>query len=216
MTQIEQILNYLWSIAPEGATNSRIAQALDSRSHQGVYMTTQNLTHSRRIRGEQVGKIWTFYALDAPEIELAMAMPPPRAGLSKTAKLSPAGFESLARPVMCREFGVTDLPPGKAGSVPKEFDYVSSDGRIVGDAKYYTLVGGTGLPPAKFSIIAEHIWLLEKTGVQVTSRGLSSLSAAEKRLSPRTVLREIAAEKNLHEPVCRLQLNFSFKKLQML
>jgi replication initiation and membrane attachment protein DnaB len=58
--------------------------------------------------------------------------------------------------------------------------------------------------------------LLEKTGVQVTSRGLSSLSAAEKRLSPRTVLREIAAEKNLHEPVCRLQLNFSFKKLQML
>jgi len=27
----------------------------------------------------------------------------------------------------------------------------------------FSLVGGVGLPPAKFSIIAEHVWLLEKT-----------------------------------------------------
>jgi hypothetical protein len=38
---------------------------------------------------------------------------------------------------------------------------------MVGDAKYFTLVGGTGLPPAKFSIIAEHVWLLEKTPANV-------------------------------------------------
>jgi hypothetical protein len=48
--------------------------------------------------------------------------------------------------------------------VPKIFDLVSEDRRIVGDAKFYTLVNGIALPPAKFAIIAEHVWLLEKTG----------------------------------------------------
>ena len=47
--------------------------------------------------------------------------------------------------------------------VRKQFDFVSPDRQVVGDAKYYTRVGGIGLPPAKFSIIAEHVWLLEKT-----------------------------------------------------
>ncbi|MCK5582489.1 MAG: hypothetical protein KAI33_01800, partial [Elusimicrobiales bacterium] len=37
------------------------------------------------------------------------------------------------------------------------------DGSIIGDAKYFTLVHGRSLPPAKFSVIAEHVWLLEKT-----------------------------------------------------
>jgi hypothetical protein len=39
----------------------------------------------------------------------------------------------------------------------------------VGDAKYYTLVGGKRLLPAKFSVIAEHVWLLEKTEALGTS-----------------------------------------------
>lgn len=51
--------------------------------------------------------------------------------------------------------------------MPQRFDFVSPDQRIVGDAKYYTLVGGVGLPPAKFSIIAEHVWLLERTAAPV-------------------------------------------------
>ena len=29
---------------------------------------------------------------------------------------------------------------------------------------YYPSVDGLGLPPAKFSIVAEHVWLMEKTG----------------------------------------------------
>jgi hypothetical protein len=56
------------------------------------------------------------------------------------------------------------LTAGQAPGVPKAFDMVSQDGRVVGDAKYYTLVGGERLPPAKFATIAEHVWLLEKTG----------------------------------------------------
>ena len=53
--------------------------------------------------------------------------------------------------------------PGKLSGVRKEFDFVSGDQNVVGDAKYYTLVRGKYLPPAKFSVIAEHVWLLEKT-----------------------------------------------------
>ena len=45
---------------------------------------------------------------------------------------------------------------------------VSADCDIVGDAKYLTLVRGQRLPPAKFSVIAEHVWLLEKTGAPMT------------------------------------------------
>lgn len=58
----------------------------------------------------------------------------------------------------------TELLPGEAGGVPKKFDLVSGDGAVVGDAKFYTLVRGSGLPPAKFATIAEYVWLLEKTG----------------------------------------------------
>ncbi|MFN2242037.1 MAG: hypothetical protein ACK2U2_07105, partial [Anaerolineae bacterium] len=48
------------------------------------------------------------------------------------------------------------------------WDMVSPDGDIVGDAKYFTLVHGQRLPPAKFSVIGEHVWLLEKTEAPTT------------------------------------------------
>lgn len=71
-------------------------------------------------------------------------------------------FEILAARAMSNHFGVA-LTAGRAAAVPKKFDLVSADGSIVGDAKFYTLVGGRRLPPAKFATIAEHVWLLEKT-----------------------------------------------------
>ena len=52
-------------------------------------------------------------------------------------------------------------------NVAKVWDMVSADGNIVGDAKYYTLVRGSALPPAKFATIAEHVWLLEKTNARI-------------------------------------------------
>lgn len=57
----------------------------------------------------------------------------------------------------------TPLAKGKVSGIHKIFNLVSEDESIVGDAKYFTLVRGRSLPPAKFSIIAEHVWLLEKT-----------------------------------------------------
>lgn len=75
---------------------------------------------------------------------------------------SPKEFEDRARASLSVHFG-NALNPRAIDDVPKVFDFVSSDGQIAGDAKYYSLVKGTGLPPAKFSAIAEHVWLLGHT-----------------------------------------------------
>ena len=78
------------------------------------------------------------------------------------ADFNSAQFERLAGEVMSAHFGV-ELRPGRVAGVLKKFDFASNDQEIVGDAKYYTLVRGSGRPSAKFSTIAEHVWLLEKT-----------------------------------------------------
>ena len=71
-------------------------------------------------------------------------------------------LETVARRVLSDHYAV-DLTAGSLPGIAKLLDFVSPDRRVVGDAKYFSLVGGVGLPPAKFSIIAEHVWLLEKT-----------------------------------------------------
>lgn len=81
--------------------------------------------------------------------------------------MSPAAFEDMARKALSKHYGMP-LAPGRAPGVPKLFDLVSADWQVVGDAKYFTLVGGERMPPAKFSLIAEHVWLLEKTGAPRT------------------------------------------------
>ena len=62
-------------------------------------------------------------------------------------QLSPRAFEDLARSVVGNYLDVP-LKPWQVSGVPKEFDLVSPDGSIVGDAKYFTLVRGQRLPPA--------------------------------------------------------------------
>jgi len=170
-TNKERILDYLWSISPDWATNGQIREATGINSHQQVYMLTQELRGKRLIQGEQHGKEWIFWADESPIVQLAS---PGAASMREVfgqteSQLSPPAFEELARSVMSEHFGVP-LVSGQSPGVPKEFDMVSSDGDIVGDAKYFTLVQGQRLPPAKFSVIAEHVWLLEKT--QATIRFL--------------------------------------------
>jgi len=74
-----------------------------------------------------------------------------------------SSFEERARRVLGQHYGVS-LAPGSVPGVHKKFDLVSPDKQIVGEAKYYSLVNGTHLPPAKLAIISEYVWLLEKTG----------------------------------------------------
>ena len=153
MTQAERVLDYLWSIAPNGATNGELARSLGIRSHQTVYMLTRQLLHQGRIRGELSGTIWVFHVAEEPSTTLGSGP----AWTKDTA--SAAQFEVLGRRVLSEHYAA-HLAPGSVPGVAKLFDFVSPDRRIVGAAKYFSLVGGVGLPAAKFSIIAEHVWLL--------------------------------------------------------
>ncbi|MEI8285020.1 MAG: hypothetical protein WCG52_08500 [bacterium] len=45
---------------------------------------------------------------------------------------------------------------------PKKFDMVSHDAKIIGDAKYLTLVKEKFTPLAKFMVIAGHVWILKE------------------------------------------------------
>lgn len=159
-TNKQRVLDYLWSVGPQGATNSDIRAATDIQSHQQVYMLTQELRAEGAIRGVQRGREWFFYADDD---RIGAAPTPSRKLAPCTASgLSASQFEILARDVMSRHYSVP-LRERQVAGIPKRFDFVSDDETIMGDAKYFSLVGGQRLPPAKFSVIAEHVWLLEKS-----------------------------------------------------
>jgi len=70
-------------------------------------------------------------------------------------------FEKFAQIRMSQHYKV-NLSHGKKDDWPKLFDMVSDDYTIVGDAKYLSMVRGQYLPPAKLSVISEHVWMLEK------------------------------------------------------
>ena len=167
MTHAENILNYLWSIAPDGATNGELARALGIASQQTVYMTTQDLQRRGLLRAEQRERTWVFSAVEMEPSSLALGRTPAGATAAASDTLSPQEFEALSRRVLGDHFGV-ELASGSVPRVRKRFDFVSPDGQVVGDARYSTLAGGPRLPAAKFSVIAEHVWLLEKTGAPVT------------------------------------------------
>lgn len=160
----DRVLAYLQSTTPQRATNSDIRHNLGAQHHAQVFQATRLLMESGQIHGQRYGNEWVFWAdavsrhVESPVI--ADLIEPPTARAKPV--MDSRTFEEVARKVMSEYFG-THLPRGEAHGVPKLFDMVSADGQIVGDAKYYTMVGGERLPPAKFSVIAEHVWLLEKT-----------------------------------------------------
>lgn len=136
-TNKERVLDYFWSIAPDYATNGKIREATGIRSHQQVYLLTQELMHAGRIRGEQRGREWVFRADESPVVQLTSPgrAAPAEVHAETDKKLSPCEFEELARSVMSAYLGVP-LVAGQVPGVPKQFDMVSPDGEIVGDAKY--------------------------------------------------------------------------------
>jgi len=164
-TNQECILDYLWSISPDCATNGQVRKVTGIASHQQVYTLTQELMRTRQIRGEQRSREWVFWVDESSAAQFASPGWPAggEAAPHAQGQLSPTAFEKLARAVLGRHFDTT-LMPGQVPGVPKSWDIVSAGGSIIGDAKYFTLVHGQRLPPAKFSVIAEHVWLLEKTG----------------------------------------------------
>ncbi len=75
MTYVQRVLDFLWSIAPDGATNDLLPRRLGIRSQQTVYMLTQQLMATGRIHGERSGATWVFHAAEGPGTGLAMGPP---------------------------------------------------------------------------------------------------------------------------------------------
>jgi hypothetical protein len=165
MTNKDKILAYLRYSAPNRITNGELRQQTGIASHQQVYMLTQELIRLGQIQGARIGSEWCFWSPYSLNEEAESSLTTDDAATGVIDALTHATFETLAQRIMGQHFGVT-LTPGQIAGVPKQFDLVSADGRIVGDAKYYTLVRGEKLPPAKFATIAEYVWLLEKSGAE--------------------------------------------------
>jgi hypothetical protein len=101
MSHSQRTLDYLWSLAPEGASNTAIAGHLGT-THQTAFMLTRDLMGKGLIRGEQQGRTWIFYAVDGlaePE-QVANGYAVPTA----SATLSPISFETLARRVLSQHY----------------------------------------------------------------------------------------------------------------
>lgn len=157
MTNVEVVLRHLNFVYPQEATNSDIVKATKIEPHQQVFIITRASPEPARFPAGKLagnGSSKPFLVLKKLR-KLYMK--------NRFLEESPnsISFESLARQVFSQYYG-TPLKPGSLPGIPKKWDLLSEDGTIVGDAKYYTLVGGSSLPPAKFSTIAEHVWLLEK------------------------------------------------------
>jgi len=160
MTDRERVLAFLRSVSPRGATNSEILEATGIELRHLVYQLTQELLQEGEIHGVKRDSQWFFW-IGEPE-----TLPEPLPAPKPAPRFTRREFVELAREKMSQHYNER-LEPGWVGEVHKRFHFVASYGRIVGHAIYYTRVGGARWPPAKAAAIAEHVWLLEKTGAPV-------------------------------------------------
>jgi len=116
MTQAENVVAYLWSVLPDGATNSEIAESFGIGSHQIVFMITRDLMRRGLIRGDREGRTWTFYGVEDPAALLAGRARWPRGAEWSGGTMSPAGFEALAGRRLSERYGVA-LSPGSVSGV---------------------------------------------------------------------------------------------------
>lgn len=167
MTHADRIIAFLQRNPDRWFSDDEISAALAIRPRQTVNQVARRLAQENRILRELVqGKtrntIPSSKISDTVLPEGEVAPIPQSSDKSSDALpgLSPKQFEELAARAMSAHFAKA-LRLGTVPGIPKRFDFVSPDGTIVGDAKYFTLVGGERLPPAKFSVIAEYVWLLQ-------------------------------------------------------
>ena len=161
MTDTQRVLAYLRSVSPRAAANSEILEGTGIEGRYQLYQLTQELMGEGTIHGVKRDREWFFW-VGEPE-GLPEAIPTPK----RRPRLSPRKFEELARRRMSEHYD-EKLEPGWVGQVYKRFDFVAPYSSIVGDAMRFRRVGGTRWAPGKAAKIAEHVWLLEKTGAPET------------------------------------------------
>ncbi len=165
MGNVERILDFLGSHPKDRYDDDQLSELLDIRPRQTINQICRRLASEGRIRRELVGGKIRNWVGTVEGQSVCSPATMPEVGYQHGHGTTPARFQETAGLALGKHFGVR-LLPGTVSGVPKRFDYVSPSGDIIGDAKYFTLVRGVSLPPAKFSVIAEHVWLLEKTSAR--------------------------------------------------
>ena len=161
MTVKERVLHYIQQQGGKGVTNTELHHELGLSCHQAAFYATRSLREEGLIDGMMILHEWWFYPVDSTiphSLFISMAA-------EQTESMTPRQFEHFARLKMSEHFN-THLSARLVQPPNKRFDLVSEDETIIGDAQFYTLVRGSRLPPAKFAVIAEHVWLLEKTSAR--------------------------------------------------
>jgi hypothetical protein len=158
MSNQDKVLSFLKTISPEIATNAEIVARTSIQPHQQVFQITRRLCEEGKISSRKHGHEWVFWC-DETDLRCEKSIAD---NASLGTKISYRQFEELARKCMEQRFKCT-LSDRQVDGQPKRWDFVSDGSKIIGDAKFYTLVKGGRFPPAKMSVIAEHVWLLEKT-----------------------------------------------------
>lgn len=170
MSNITKVLSFLQSISPKAASNSEIGRRTGVRPHAQVFQITRKLEERGLVAGRLYGSEWEYWATEGgrPQVkvrQVTATVDPSVPQIINLATTAAREFEVFARRTFEREYATT-LREKRLEGVPKRWDFVSDDGQIVGDAKFYTLVNGTDFPPAKMSVISEHVWLLSKLVVR--------------------------------------------------
>ena len=154
MANLDLVLDYLLSISPREATIAQIVEATGIEPYAQVYQLTRRLLREGLIQGEQRRHKWFFWVSERGDERSEPLSQRP------SGPVTARQFEALAGRVLSASYQVP-LMPRSVGHIPKQFDFVSPDTSIIGDAKYYTR-GGT--PSGKLATICEYVWLLEHTG----------------------------------------------------
>lgn len=151
------------SVKPNTVTAHITAATVNSRSRHHYPGAEQHLIFRlddrllERYDSSRHGR-WNLWGEQVSDNAVSPASPPQDP--KQTLVQSGQDFETYARIACSHHFGVElksaviEVIP----AVPHQFDLVSSDRRIVGDAKYFKNIA---VPAAKWSVIAEYVWLLQ-------------------------------------------------------
>ncbi|MDQ6434400.1 hypothetical protein RB623_10105 [Mesorhizobium sp. LHD-90] len=168
MSNADRVLSFLQSIAPKAASNAEIGRRTGVRPHAQVFQITRKLEERGLIAGRLYGSEWEYWSTKRSQPQIQQGSAAFASDVSQVASVAATAareFEAFSRSVFERKFA-TPLREKRLDGIPKRWDFVSDDCEIVGDAKFYTLVNGVGFPPAKMSVISEHVWLLSKVGAR--------------------------------------------------